>query len=57
MNAIIIKAILDANKLGKRGLRVIGIIEPTSASEMPWYRLAVCFDEPKTASETPWWEK
>ncbi len=57
MDARLVKPILDANKLGRRGQRITFIFESSNAKDSDDLFLVTISDEPKTAGETPWWEK
>lgn len=41
MDDVVWHAIVEANKLGGRGLQVVGCIEPTSAGQSADYKLVI----------------
>ena len=55
MNEILEKAIRDANKLGARGARIIGIIEPQSACDEPCIKFIVDYPQQDSAGSLAWY--
>jgi hypothetical protein len=51
MEDIIKNAIIRANKLGLKGVKVTGYIEPISATQSPELALITTTTEPQTASD------
>ena len=50
-------ALIRANKLGRKGVMVIGYIEPQSAADKPELTLITALPPTETASDTPWEDK
>lgn len=57
MNEIILDAIVRANKLGAKGVQVIGYIEPQLATQDPHWMLITEPPKEQDASELPWYER
>ena len=57
MEDVILKAIIEANKLGAKGLQVTGYTRPATASEPPDLKLIATIPRNGTASELAWYDK
>lgn len=56
MNELIKDAIRRANKLGAKGIQVVGYIESQSATESPDLKLIMQLPPLETASGVAWYE-
>lgn len=54
---VILSAIRRANKLGAKGIEVVGYLEPQSATELPELRLIAQMPKETTASEMAWYDR
>jgi len=54
---IVWEAIIRANKLGAKGIQVVGFIDRCSATQNPELLLTIKMPEPMTAGEVAWYDK
>ncbi len=50
-------AVVEANKLGAKGLQVVGIVDVPSATATKPYMLLLGFPPPMSGSDTAWYDK
>ena len=56
MDEMILEAIIRANKLGAKGVQVIGYIEPQTASQPSSFLLITRISELISASDKEWYD-